>query len=111
MWSGRKHFTAGRSLGAGEMWIYDRMGGKGIALTKKTNDQKDLGEPAFSPDGKYVYYSKDATAGGYFEYNKDPNQQIYVIERLELATGKVQRVTGGSGGAIRPTPSPDGDSL
>ena len=47
----------------------------------------------------------------YFEYNKDPNQQIYVIERLELATGKVQRVTGGSGGAIRPTPSPDGDTL
>ena len=41
-------------------------GGKGIALTKKTNDQKDLGEPAFSPDGKYVYYSKDATAGELF---------------------------------------------
>ena len=31
--------------------MYDRMGGKGIALTKKTNDQKDLGEPAFLPMG------------------------------------------------------------
>ena len=91
--------------------MYDLKGGKGIALTQKNNDQKDLGEPAFSPDGKYVYYSKDATSGDYFEYNKDPNQQIYVIERLELATGKIKRITGGSGGAIRPTPSPDGDSL
>ena len=33
---GRKHFTAGRSLGAGELWMYDRMGRKGHCT-----DQKD----------------------------------------------------------------------
>src|SRR5258706_11632490 len=47
----RKHFTAERSLGAGEMWLYHRSRGEGLHLTKKKNDQKDSGEPAFSPDG------------------------------------------------------------
>ena len=28
-----------------------------MALNEKANWQKDLGEPAFSPDGRYVYYS------------------------------------------------------
>ena len=37
------------------------------------NEQKDVGEPAFSPDGRYVYFSQDVTPGKSFEYNKDPN--------------------------------------
>ena len=52
----RKHFTAGRSLGAGEVWQYHKSGGAGVMLTAKANDEKDLGEPAFSPDGKYIYF-------------------------------------------------------
>ena len=32
-------------------------GGDGLQMTKKPNDQKDLGEPAFSPDGQYLYFS------------------------------------------------------
>ena len=30
------------------------------------------------------------------------------IERYDMASGKVERVTGGPGGAARPEPSPDG---
>src|SRR5204862_5492007 len=52
----RKHFTAQRSLGAGEMWLYHRSGGDGLQLTKRPNDQKDAGEPAFSPDSRYLYF-------------------------------------------------------
>ncbi|MCA1732778.1 MAG: amidohydrolase, partial [Acidobacteria bacterium] len=66
----RKHFTSRRSLGAGEMWLYHRSGGAGIQLTEKPNDQKDAGEPAFSADGRYLYYSQDVTPGGVFDYNK-----------------------------------------
>lgn len=106
-----KHFTAERSLGAGEIWLYHRSGGGGLQMTVKANDQKDLGEPAFSPDGRYVYYSKDATPGPVFEYNKDPNGEIYVIERLDRESGEIEQILGGGGGAIRPTPSPDGKSL
>jgi imidazolonepropionase-like amidohydrolase/Tol biopolymer transport system component len=107
----RKHFTAQRSLGAGEMWLYHRSGGDGLQLTKKPNDQKDAGEPVFSPDGRYVYFSQDVTPGPIFEYNKDPNDQIFVIQRLDRRTGKLQQFVNGPGGAVRPTPSPDGKTL
>jgi imidazolonepropionase-like amidohydrolase/Tol biopolymer transport system component len=107
----RKHFTSRRSLGAGEIWMYHRSGGDGVQLTERPNDQKDVGEPAFSPDGRYVYYSQDITPGKTFEYNKDPNGEIYVIQRLELDTRETDRFVTGPGGSIRPTPSPDGKSL
>jgi Tol biopolymer transport system component/imidazolonepropionase-like amidohydrolase len=107
----RKHFTSRRSLGAGEIWMYHRSGGEGVQLTERPNDQKDVGEPAFSPDGRYVYYSQDVTPGKTFEYNKDPNGEIYVIQRLDLDTRETERFVAGPGGSIRPTPSPDGKSL
>ncbi|MBZ4417550.1 amidohydrolase family protein [Myxococcus sp. RHSTA-1-4] len=107
----RKHFTARRSLGAGEVWMYHRSGGEGVQLTERTNDQKDLGEPAFSPDGRYVYFSQDITPGKTFEYNKDPNGEIYAIQRLDLETKEIDPFVTGPGGAIRPTPSRDGKQL
>jgi imidazolonepropionase-like amidohydrolase/Tol biopolymer transport system component len=107
----RKHFTSRRSLGAGEMWLYHRSGGDGLQMTKRPNDQKDAGEPAFSPDGRYLYFSQDVTPGSVFEYNKDPNGQIYVIQRLDRDNGEIERFVTGPGGSIRPTPSPDGKLL
>ncbi|HYC57995.1 MAG TPA: amidohydrolase family protein [Thermoanaerobaculia bacterium] len=108
---GRKHFTSERSLGAGEMWLYHRTGGDGLQMTKKRTDQKDTGEPVFSPDGRHLYFSDDVTPGAIFEYNKDPNSQIYVIQRLDRESGDIERYVTGPGGSIRPTPSPDGKSL
>ncbi|PRQ07424.1 amidohydrolase family protein [Enhygromyxa salina] len=104
----RKHFTSRRSIGAGEMWLYHRSGGKGVQLTNKRTEQKDAGEPVFSPDGRYLYFSEDLTPGGAFDYNKDPNAQIYAIQRLDLEESRLERYIGGAGGAVRPTPSPDG---
>jgi len=108
----RKHFTSARSLGAGEMWLYHRAGGgAGVQMTKARTKQKDTNEPAFSPDGRYLYFSDDATPGEIFEYSKDVNGQIYVIQRLDRQTGEIDTFVDGPGGAIRPTPSPDGKSL
>ncbi len=108
---GRKHFTSGRSLGAGEIWMYHLQGGDGIQLTKRKNDQQDVGEPSVSPDGRYVYFSEDMYPGGHFQYNKDPNSQIYVIKRYDRDTGKTETVVRGSGGAARPQVSRDGKKL
>ena len=107
----RKHFTASRSLGAGEIWLYHVSGGDGLQVTKKANDQKDVGEPAFSRDGKTIYYSMDATPGAFFEYNKDPYAGIYAIRAVNIETGESETVTGGPGGAVRPVISRDGKRL
>ena len=107
----KKHFSSTRSLGAGELWMYHISGGEGVQLTKRKNDQQDLGEPCFSPDGRYVFYSEDMYPGGYFQYNKDVNNQIYVIKRYDTQTGENETITGGSGGAVRPQISRDGKTL
>lgn len=106
-----KHFTSRRSLGSGEMWLYHVTGGDGLQMTVKPNDQKDAGEPVFSPDGKYLYYSIDSTPGDQFEYNRDSTAGIYSIDRLDRETGEVKTMIGGPGGAVRPTPSRSGTQL
>ncbi|MEM9453113.1 MAG: amidohydrolase family protein [Myxococcota bacterium] len=107
----RKHFTAERSLGSGEMWLYHVTGGEGMQLTDKPNDQQDVGEPVFSPDGRWLYYSRDATSGPFFQYNKDPHKGIYAIDRIDLQQERTETVLQGPGGAVRPTPAPDGRRL
>ncbi len=108
----KKHFSSTRSLGAGEMWMVPYpAGGKGVRLTKRKNDQQDIGEPALSPDGRTLYWSEDMSGGKTFEYNKDPHGVIYVIRRLDLETGEIRDVIRRPGGAIRPVVSPDGSSL
>ncbi|TAI49209.1 amidohydrolase [Flagellimonas allohymeniacidonis] len=107
----RKHFTSQRSLGAGEIWQYHITGGSGLQVTKRKNDQQDVNEPNISPDGRYLYYSEDMYPGGFFQYNKDPNKQIYAIKRYDFETGETVTITGGPGGAARPQVSRDGKML
>lgn len=111
----RKHFVGTRSLGSGEIWMFHASGTNkqqdGVQLNEKPNWQKDLGEPAFSPDGRYVYFSQDTTPGTRFEYNKNSNAEIYRIFRRDMRTGKTIAFVTGAGGSIRPVPSPDGKYL
>ncbi len=107
----RKHFTATRSLGAGEMWLYHKSGGEGVQLTKRKNDQQDAGEPVFSPDGRYLYFSEDVSSGPNFQYNKNANEIIYAIRRLDRESGELIDLVRVQGGAVRPQPSPDGSQL
>lgn len=107
----RKHFTSTRSLGAGEMWMYHISGGEGMQLTKRKNDQQDVNEPSISKDGRSIYYSEDVYPGGYFQYNKDPNSQIFVIKRYDREKGTSDVLLGGVGGACRPQISNDGKRL
>ncbi|HEV7313435.1 amidohydrolase family protein [Sphingopyxis sp.] len=109
----KKHFTTGRSLGTGEVWMYHVSGGAGVPLVKKPNErhQKELGEPTFAPDGKGVYYTRNVTPGPIFEYAQDSNTDLFHIERYDLNDGEVTTVAAGAGGAVRPSPSPDGKKL
>ncbi|MFC7538013.1 amidohydrolase family protein [Sphingomonas sp. GCM10030256] len=109
----KKHFTTARSLGTGEVWLYHVDGGGGVQLVKRVDEkyQKELGEPTFAADGKSIYFTRNITPGGTFQYAQDSNRALFAIDRYELETGETHRLTGGNGGAVRPTPSPDGKYL
>ncbi|MEZ4780523.1 MAG: hypothetical protein R2816_02715 [Flavobacteriaceae bacterium] len=81
------------------------------SINYKKNDQQDVNEPSISKDGRYLYYSEDVYPGGFFQYNKDPNSQIYVINRYDLVTGNTERITEHLRGAARPQISNDGKKL
>ena len=100
----RKHFVDQRSLGAGEIWMYSINGGSGVQLTEKSSWTANVGEPAADPKGRFVYFVNS----GDFDYNKNVYESIYWIERYDTQTGRRGVFIRGSGGAIRPTPSPDG---
>ena len=106
----RKHFTTQRSLGVGEIWLYHVSGGGGVPLVKKPSEahQKELGEPMFSADGKYIYYSQNVTSGSRFIYAQDSNTDLFNIKRYEMETGETETAVSGRGGSVRPAPSPDG---
>jgi imidazolonepropionase-like amidohydrolase/Tol biopolymer transport system component len=109
----RKHFTTARSLGTGEIWVYHVTGGGGVALVERPSPQhqKELGEPAFTPNGEGIYFSRDVTPGPIFAYAQNANAEVFAIERYDVKTGERTKVAGGPGGAVRPTPSPDGKYL
>ncbi|MEM9617128.1 MAG: amidohydrolase family protein [Pseudomonadota bacterium] len=106
----RKHFTTQRSLGVGEIWLYHIAGGDGVQLVKRPSEahQKELGEPIFSSDGRYIYYSQNVTPGSTFIYAQDSNTDLFNIKRYEMATGEIETAVSGAGGAVRAAPSPDG---
>jgi imidazolonepropionase-like amidohydrolase/Tol biopolymer transport system component len=109
----KKHFTTGRSLGTGEVWLYHVSGGGGVPLVKKPNEQhqKELGEPIYAPDGKAIYFTKNVTPGPIFQYAQDSNTDLFDILRYELDTGETTTIVSGAGGSVRPTPSPDGKKI
>jgi imidazolonepropionase-like amidohydrolase/Tol biopolymer transport system component len=109
----KKHFTTQRSAGTGEVWLYHVSGGGGVKLVERPDEayQKELGEPIFAPDGEHIYYTKNVTPGGTFEYAQDSLQGTFEIERFDIDTGETVTAVGGYGGAVRPTPSPDGRSI
>ncbi|MBS3744685.1 MAG: PD40 domain-containing protein, partial [Wenzhouxiangellaceae bacterium] len=107
----RKGYVSRRSIPAGSIWLYHRNGGSGVELVERLHgeqSQKNIAEPAFSPDGRHLYYSQDTTGGTAWEYNKDANQGVFAIRRLDRETGETDTVVSGPGGAVRPVVSPDG---
>ncbi|MDX1625352.1 MAG: amidohydrolase family protein [Wenzhouxiangellaceae bacterium] len=110
----RKGYVSARSIPAGSIWMYHRSGGSGLELVERLHgesSQKNIAEPSFSPDGRYVYFSQDVTPGTVWQYNKDANQGVFAIRRLDRETGETETIVAGPGGAVRPVPSPDGRLL
>ena len=109
-----KGIMSSRSIPAGEIWMYHHTGGTGLAIKKRVNglkDQKNIADPAFSHDGQYIYYTQDVSGGFRFSYNRDPLTSVFAITRFDRETGEEERFISGTGGAVVPTPSPDGKHI
>ena len=109
----KKHFTTGRSLGTGEVWLYHVSGGGGVQLVKRKSEQlqKELGEPIYAPDGKSLFYTRNVTPGPIFEYAQNSRTDLFNIERYDIDSGEVTTAVSGVGGSVRPTPSRDGKRI
>ena len=70
----------------------------GHLLSRAGDSASEWRDPAFSPDGKWLYLSSDRTG-------------IFDLYRQDPSTGKVEQVTSVKGGAFQPAPSPDGKRL
>ncbi len=104
---GRKRLTDRSSLGTVELWMWHVKGGGGIQLTKK-DEQPDAADPVFSKDGRFVYFSARDSR---FRYDRNVNEGIWQIKRLDRWNGQTLPITGEFGGAAAPAISPDGSSM
>ncbi|CCQ10651.1 tolB protein precursor, periplasmic protein involved in the tonb-independent uptake of group A colicins [Pseudoalteromonas luteoviolacea B = ATCC 29581] len=106
--------VSARTIPGGSIRMYHISGGQGVIVRDRLHgaqSQKNIAEPAFSKDGNKIYYSVDATPGVTWEYNKNALEAVFEIRSWDLTTGEEETVIRGAGGAIRPTPSPDGKSI
>ena len=90
-----------------ELWMYHFHGGKGVKLTDK-EEMNNASGPAFSPDGRYIYYS--GRKGG-FSYQPNISRGLWQIYRYDRETGDSVQLTSGIGGAVRPMITPDGKRM
>lgn len=104
---GRKRVTDLSTLGTVELWMWHTKGGKGVQVTKR-EDQPDAADPVFSRDGRFLYFSARDSR---YKYDRNVNEGIWQIKRLDRRTGQVVPVTGEFGGGATPTFSHDGASM
>jgi Tol biopolymer transport system component len=88
-----------------KLWLYHKDGGGGAQLITKPDNLKTV-EPAFSNDGRYVWFSQ---RNGAWNYNAQlPQYQVALYDR---ETGDIDTRTNRYGSAFAPTLSPDGKWL
>lgn len=99
------YIVVAKGVGTPKLNLYHIKGGNGIILTPTPDDFKAI-EPAFSPDGSKIWFSKRK---GMWDYNAQmPQYQIAVLDRK---TGEVENKVSRYGSAFAPTLSPDGKWL
>jgi len=85
-----------------------RQSGEGRVLVDTPANRRDVMEPRFSPDGRWVYYTERLNSPNIYI---DGNHSNYGIKRREIATGKIEDVAAGFGGAMAAQLSRDGKTL
>jgi Tol biopolymer transport system component len=94
-------------LHASEIRLYDLGGGSGRVLVAAPANTENVHEAQFSSDGRYVYYTEKVTGPSASRVYIDANHANYAIRRRDLATGEVEELVRGFGGATTPAISRD----
>ena len=96
------YIVASRGVRNLKLWIFHSDGGSGAQLISKPDNLKTV-EPAFGPDGRYIWYAQRTSA---WNYNAMLPQ--YQIANYDRETGETEVRTARYGSAFTPTLSPDG---
>jgi Tol biopolymer transport system component len=107
-----RYVLVSRRANPAEFRMYHVDGGSGVTLPAPTSAGAAPGAPparpagsgpVFSPDGRYLYYSRPPAGGGAF-----PTHQI---ARRDMVSGDIDIITQAEWSAMRPLVSPDGRLL
>ncbi|WP_161827821.1 amidohydrolase family protein [Steroidobacter agaridevorans] len=93
---------------ASEIRLFDLHGGSGALLIEMPANGRDVQEPSFTPDGRFVYYTQRIVEPNIYI---NPNHLNYVIKRRELESGATEDLLGGWGSATSPQVSRDGKKV
>lgn len=88
-----------------KLYLFHKDGGSGAQLIKKPENLKTI-DPAFSPDGEIIYFSRRT---GAWNYNAQLPQ--YQIGSYDMKEGDMAVITSRYGSAFTPVASPDGKWL
>jgi len=104
------------SLGAADLWMYHRLGGGGLRISKGKPPAAAPGSPPRAgpssygaiptKDGKFIYYARQSPGG-----RSGLSIRNCQIVRRNRITGEEDTITFASGNAFRPLVSPDGQTL
>ena len=100
-----KYIVGAKGVRNLKLFMYHKDGGGGVQLIKKPDNIKTI-EPAFSPDGKHIWFARRNSD---WQYNAQLPQ--YQLATYNRETGEVQSQTNRYGSAFTPTLSPDGKWL
>ena len=78
-------------------------------LVEPPKSGKDVQEPRYSPDGRYLYYT-ERVGGVHYVYN-NPGLSNFVVRRRDMSTGETIDLISGFGSATTPQVSPDGKAI
>lgn len=100
-----KRYGSFPAIRSSEIRLFHLDGGSGQLLVRTPANERDVHEPEFSDDGRFLYYTERIGNPSIFV---DANHRNFAVKRRELETGRTEELIGGFGGATTPQVSPDG---
>ena len=104
-----KRSAANHEMRTSELRYFEIGGAVERQLVEPPKSGKDMQEPRYSPDGRYLYYT-ERVAGTHYVYNNTALSN-FVVRRRDMQTGETVDLISGFGSATTPQVSRDGKTI